>query len=258
MNFSPIIDALAIPADARVDQRVPKKLLLEYGTPTATDKRQIQDGIEEMHWVAALKPTNIGIPEYRDEVRGYLEIAVLTVHFRQAAKAIRIAELIHRAIPYPVLLVSGQSETVSFSCSHKRWSQAEAGKVVIEEVHRTRPFQIDSLGTQQTQFLASLALSVMPANDLYRLYQGWIDRLIGLEAASITGVYNLPDSAECSAILREGLETHARLLHELSTLRNQAMKEKQINRRVELNMAIKRLEGQLATVTDSLATRDCR
>ena len=258
MNFSPVIDALAIPTDARVDQRVPKKLLLEYGTPTAADKRQIQDGIEEIHWVAALKPTNIGIPEYRDEVREYLEIAVLTIYFRQAAKAIRIAELIHRAIPYPVLLVSGQSETVSLSCSHKRWSQAEAGKVVIEDVHRTRPFQIDSLETQETLFLASLALSAMPANDLYRLYQGWIDRLIGLEAASITGVYNLPNSTEHSANLREGLETHARLLHELSTLRNQATKEKQINRRVELNMTIKQLEGQLATVTDSLATRDCR
>ena len=270
MNFSPVIDALAIPIDARVDQRVPKKLLLEYGTPTAADKRQIQDGIEEMHWVAALKPTNIGIPEYRDEVREYLEIAVLTVHFRQAAKAIRIAELIHRAIPYPVLLVSAQSETVSLSCSHKRWSQAEAGKVVLEEGYP----QMTQIATDNGKsdkslthlrksassvdvscaFLASLALPTLPCGNLFTLYQGWIDRLIGLEAASITGVYNLLDSAERSAILREGLETHARLLHELSTLRNQATKEKQINRRVELNMTIKKLEGKLATITSNLAT----
>ena len=48
--------------DARVDQRVPKKLLLEHGAPTAADKRQINDGIEELLWVAALKPTTIGVP----------------------------------------------------------------------------------------------------------------------------------------------------------------------------------------------------
>ena len=125
MIFAPVIDALALPPDARVDQRVPKKLLLDQGVPTAADKRQIQDGIEEIHWIAALKPTNIGVPDYRDDVREYLEIAVLTVSFRQAAKPARLIELIHRAIPYPVVLLSGQSEKVSLSLAHKRWSQGE-------------------------------------------------------------------------------------------------------------------------------------
>ncbi len=74
-----VIAALALPAEARVDQRVPKKLLMEQGAPTAADKRQIQDGIEELRWVAALKPSNIGVPAYRDDVREYLEIAVLSV-----------------------------------------------------------------------------------------------------------------------------------------------------------------------------------
>ena len=36
------------PADTRVEQRVPKKLLLEQGAPTSADKRRIQDGIEEV------------------------------------------------------------------------------------------------------------------------------------------------------------------------------------------------------------------
>src|SRR5271165_4373579 len=132
MSFAPVIDALALPADARVDQRVPKKLLLEQGAPTAADKRQIQDGIEEMGWVAALKPTNIAVPAFRDEVREYLEIAVLTATLRASAKPTRLLELIHRAIPYPLLLLAAQKETVSLSVAHKRWSQGETGKVVIE------------------------------------------------------------------------------------------------------------------------------
>ena len=78
------IAALDLPASSRVDQRVPKKLLLENGAPTAADKRHINDGIEELLWLAALKPTTIGVPEYRDDVREYLEIAVLRLTLRAA------------------------------------------------------------------------------------------------------------------------------------------------------------------------------
>jgi len=252
MNFAPIIDALALPPGARVDQRVPKKLLLEQGAPTAADKRQIQDGIEEMHWIAALKPTNIGVPEYRDDVREYLEIAVLTVSFREAAKAARLVELIHRAIPYPVVLTSGQGEAVSFSLAHKRWSQGEAGKVVVEEVHRSSPFHPAALQTQETAFLTSLALSALPAGNLFALYQGWIDCLVGLEASRITGQFVVPDSSERSCALRDGLANHDCLQYELKALRAQAAKEKQVNRRVELNMTIKRLEAELADLKTKL------
>jgi hypothetical protein len=102
-------------------------------------------------------------------------------------------------------------------------------------------------------FLSSLALSTLPASNLFALYQGWIDRLVGLEAAHVTGAFTPPDSAEHLASLREGLGTHARLQQELTALRTQAGKEKQINRRVELNMTIKRLEGKMADITQSLA-----
>ncbi|OAI08083.1 DUF4391 domain-containing protein [Methylomonas methanica] len=253
MIFAPVIDALALPPDARVDQRVPKKLLLDQGVPTAADKRQIQDGIEDIHWIAALKPTNIGVPDYRDEVREYLEIAILTVTFRPAAKPTRLIELIHRAIPYPVVLLSSQNEKVSLSLVHKRWSQGEAGKVVIEDLHRTAAIDPNALAEPETLFLSNLALSTLPAADLFALYQAWIDRLAELEAASITGSFTPPTSAEHSTILRDGLANHARLQYELTTLRNQAAKEKQLNRRVELNMTIKRLEAELAELKTTLS-----
>ncbi len=82
-----LIHALALPPEAHVDQRIPKKLFQEHGAPTATDRRLLHEGIEEAHWIAALKPATVGTPAYRDEVREYLEIAVLTVALRTAARA---------------------------------------------------------------------------------------------------------------------------------------------------------------------------
>jgi len=252
MRFAPVINALALPPDARVDQRVPKKLLLEQGAPTAADKRQIQDGIEELLWVAALKPTNIAVPAFRDEVREYLEIAVLTATLRAGAKPTRLIELIHRAIPYPLVLVAAHGDTVTLSLAHKRWSQGETGKVVIEDVHRTAPFRPDAPTAEESSFLASLVLSGLPRRDLFTVYQGWLDRVAALEAARITGSFVPPDSPDRASALRDGLDTYARLQRDITVLRAQTEKETQVNRRVELNLEIKRLEAELAVTANTL------
>ena len=44
MKAAELIAALDLPG-ARVDRRVPKKLLVENGAPTAADKRRINEGI---------------------------------------------------------------------------------------------------------------------------------------------------------------------------------------------------------------------
>lgn len=252
MSFTRVIDALGLPADARVDQRVPKKLLTEHGAPTAADKRQIQDWIEELLWVAALKPTNIAVPDFRDDVREYLEIAVLTATLCAGAKPTRLIELIHRAIPYPVVLLTEQGGAINLSLAHKRWSQGEAGEVVIEDVRRTAPFDPKNPRAEEAQFLASLAVSRLPNRDLFALYQGWLDRVAALEAAQITGQFAPPDSDSRAQVLRDGLDAHARLQRELAALRAQAEKEKQLNRRVQLNLEIKLLEAKVAATEKTL------
>lgn len=251
MSFATVISALAIPNEALVDQRVPKKLLLEQGAATAADKRQIQDGIDEITWVAALKPTNIGVPVFRDSAREYLEIAVLTVALRSTAKPPRLIELIHRAIPYPLVLVTQHRDTVNLSLAHKRWSQGEAGKVVIEDVRQVL-LNTDTPVVEEASFLASLALSRLPASDLFALYEGFLVRLAGLEAARITGNFALADSAEHSSLLRGRLDKYVRLRRELAILRARADKEKQINRRVDLNLEINGLEAELAATQETL------
>ena len=251
MRFKAVIEALAIPRNAFVDQRVPKKLLVEQGAPTAADKRRIMDGIEELHWVAALKPTNIGVPAFKDASREYLEISVLTAELRATAKAPRLIELIHRTIPYPLLLVSVHNGTLGLSVAHKRWSQGEGGKVVVEEV-RQISLNAESPRPEESAFLENMALSRLPARDLFALYGGWHDRLAALEAARITGSFTLPESPERAAAVHEGLGSHARLKRDLAILRGRADKEKQLNRRGELNTEIKRLEAELAATQKTL------
>jgi Domain of unknown function (DUF4391) len=251
VNLSVIIEALALPSDAKVEQRIPKKLLVEQGAPTAFDKRQIQDGIDELHWVAALKPTNIGVPAFRDSEREYLEVAILAVSYRPEAKVARLTELIHRAVPYPVLLVSTfpdlDAACIGVSAAHKRFAQNEAGKFVVDEVLSINPIAEDAMELPNTQaFFGTLALSMLPTRDLFALYQGWLDSIVGFQASCITGQFAMPKSREETRKMRERMSQYLQILDELSALRTQAMKEKQMNRLVAFNTKIKRLESQLA------------
>jgi hypothetical protein len=66
MKIEDILDSLAIPSNARIDKRIPKKVLLDNVSFSTADKKLIQESIDEMQWVAALKATNIGVQQYRD------------------------------------------------------------------------------------------------------------------------------------------------------------------------------------------------
>jgi hypothetical protein len=246
VNAAAVIDALGLPSGARVDRRVPKTLLVEHGAPTAADKRRINEGIEEVQWVATLKPTTIGVPVLRDEVREYLEIAVLSVSLRTEAKVERLVELIHRAVPYPVFLVAVQGTYITLSLAHKRWSQGAAGATVLDGEPVAATLTESEQGGMEASFHEALSLARQPQADLYRLYQGWIDTLLALLAARVTGVFVAATTPVQAATRREALRECARLDAEIVRLRSAAAKEKQVSKQVALNVELKRAEAARA------------
>lgn len=252
MNADAILAALDLPASCRVDRRVPKTLLLENGAPTAADKRQINASIEELVWVAALKPTTIGVAEYRDAIREYLEIAVLRLTLRAGAKAQRLVELVHRAVPYPLLLITELGAQADLSAAHKRWAQNEAGKTVLDGELVVAELSPERDTGLWPAFSAALALGRQPRTALYALYQGWMDTLLALKAARVTGVFVLASDADHAAARREALRECARLDAEIARLGTAAAREKQMSRRVELNLELKRAEAARAAARERL------
>ncbi|NML89169.1 DUF4391 domain-containing protein [Sphingobium sp. TB-6] len=251
-DFLTIVNALGLPPGARVDARVPKKLLIEQGAPTAADKGAIQDGIDELQWFAACKPATIGVPTFSDDTREYLEIAVVGCAFRSGAKAARLIELMHRAIPYPLLLVTADEGGLAMSAAHKRHAQNEAGRTVIEQVVTASGLRAGALDSAQVAFLKSLALAQQPRTDLFALYAGWIARIEAINAACVTGVYAATDDHEAIDRRHEALDAHARLSKAIEGLRAKAKREKQLSRRVDLNLEIQRREADLAAYMNQL------
>ena len=239
-----IIAALQLPEQARVNQRVSKKLLIENLAPTAADRKQINEGIEEVQWIAALKPGNCGIPAYRDTQREYVEVAVLHLTLRPLARPTRLMELLHRAVPHPTLLIISTPESVQLSLSHKRWAQNEAGKTVLDGEITTAAFPIAPQIT--TAFLDAVSLERQPRSDLNVLYQGWIDTLLALQAAQHTGSFRTANNLLDATARRHALQACIELQGKIATLRAQAQKTKQIARQVELNLQLKQLQKALS------------
>jgi hypothetical protein len=245
VGIQAIFNALGLPPEARVGARVPKKLLFEQGAPTPADKRVIQEGIEELHWLAVCKPATIGVPAFVDDAREYLEIAVVACAFRPGAKAPRLIELIHRAIPYPVMLVTSDDDGVSLSVAHKRHAENEVGKVVIERVVLTGGLPTKLEAPEHLRFLEALSLVQQPRLNLCTLYDGWLTRIEALNAARLNGTFLATDDAASIVRRRNALEAHSQLTREIIGLRAKATREKQLNRRVDLNLEIQRREAEL-------------
>jgi hypothetical protein len=249
-----IVAALSLPASCRVDQRVPKKMLTEHSSAAAADRRLLTEGIAEAYWLAALKPTTIAVPAWRDEVRDYLELAVLTVELRashaQAAQRRRLGELIHRAVPYPVLLLVLTPDVVELSLAHKRVAQNEAGRIVLDG-------EMVSLVQVEEQlvpegFLTALATDRQPSQHLMAFYQGWMDTVIAAQAARVTGRFVVAATPGHAASRRAALREHQRLEQEAARLRALAAKEHQIAKRVEYNLALQKVQAGLLAAKEEL------
>lgn len=257
MTLDDLTGALGLPEATRVNQRVPKKLLAEQKVATPADRRQIQDGVEEVFWLAALKPHLIGVPTYEDAHRQYLELAVLRLSLKPGTKPGRLVELLHRAVPYPVLLLTRSDAGIGLSLVHLRRSQNEADKTVLDGelmaiTMPPEPAPGTGVAGIRADFCAAFALARQPQTDLHALYQGWMDTVAALDIARETGRFQPSPTREQAAARHQALQQCRELQARLQQLRTQAQKERQLARQVALNQELRTVLAQLQALQQRL------
>jgi hypothetical protein len=125
------------------------------------------------------------------------------------------------------------------------------GEVAITRTNATGPIS-EAHADPLSEFGRALALGRQPRTSLLALYQGWIDAILALEAAWITGRFMVAVSTAETAARRDALSEYARLEAEITRLRAKAEIETQLPRRVELNLEVKRLETEMGNSRDKL------
>jgi len=173
-------------------------------------------------------------------VREYLEIAVVRVTLKPQSKVARLLNLLHRAIPYPVVLLLEDAAHVSLSLAHKRWSHNAHDAVVLDG----DIIEIVWSGMVDGERGHALDLAKQPRAHLFDLYQGWMNVLVACLAAEITGTFALSQSRDTTVARRQVMLEYERLGAEMARLHSVAAKEKQVARLVDINMELKRAQAR--------------
>ncbi|MSU02341.1 DUF4391 domain-containing protein [Tissierella pigra] len=232
---------LNIPDNCFIGNTIYKKLFYENADLSTSDKSLFTDTIGKITWLYCLKSETINIAVYRDEERDYPEIEVVEIVLNKDYKLKRIAEIMMGTIPYPMLLIFKLEDKILFYVAHQRTNQSDSSKNTIEEFIATDWLESDN------DLFAKLDIKQMRFTNFYALYSDIVDYISIYNLSTImplkddiTGV----EARELSAKI-ENIE------QEITSLRAKLKKETQFNRKMELNIEIKRLELYLDKLTNN-------
>lgn len=290
MLLSKFYEYLDLPEKSFLGSRVAKKQLIENSKLSTADKKAVQEDIESIVWRNTLKNSTVNISPYFCEVNShdangqevkaqdlspeaesyileYSEIALIEVTIRSEKRVKKIAELIQRAIPYPLILVlhlkhvtpESESTSLFLNLATKRLSKADNSKLKVERFYHTQAFTNELL-TQNSiseKFFKSLSVNNQSFINFYEFYMGWVKQFIALEKSKLTDSFE-PEAShsvdiEQAKVQAQTLDSIASLEAKLSSVRQKIKQENQINRKVELNIQAQKIKQELAQLTAELS-----
>ena len=235
---------MAIPEACLLGNRVYKKLFYENGQLTVTDKKSFSDDIVTIYWRYTLKPETINIARFQDDERDYPEIAILQVNLKENKHYKRIAQIIQRAIPYPLLIVFSNGSCLALAVADKRLSRADLDKITVVAFYETEWIDLENQTEAEQEFIESCAIRYFSYQNFYAFYGDLTTRIIAFNCAKLSGSFSLDSDLPREQRI-ENLNTIRQAQQKLIELRSELKKESQFNRQVALNVQIKQLTQEI-------------
>lgn len=216
----------AYPKQAEFNRPVPKTKIYAHARPSKRVKELFVAQVGEILWKYKLSPETINLPPRK----GINEIQVFELALRTPQLDPAVLQAIDKAIPFPLVFQLTYEGQVSFAASHKRPSEADASKWVIEASFLT---ELQPLDAERPPLPVAL--------DLAGLYEQIVRRHIPLTPrAGETLAEQVARYNALTAKRRAQRQLEARLAQ-----------EKQFNRKVELNAQVRQLNAELALLQHS-------
>ena len=235
---------LALPEACFLGKRVYKKLFYENAALSAADKKAFSEDILDIQWCYTLKPETIAIARYEDNDREYHEIALMQVNLKNDQHSKRLAQIIQRAIPYPLLIVFTQGSRFALNVADKRINQADREKIRVDAFYDTDWLDLKHLSATETDFIDSCAVRQLSYQHFYAFYADLMARIIALNCSKVSGRYTLASELSRDEQV-DWLNKIRQTELKLQSLRVDLKKESQFNRQVQLNIQIKQVAKQL-------------
>jgi hypothetical protein len=255
--MSKINQILQLPEGYLVNKKITKAFFKRNFDLTLSERKLLEDAdiIQQIDWVASIKPQNSNISSYSDELRSFEEVQVISVTIGGKSElskyAPRVIELIQKYIPYAVFLVVLNDECAVFNTTEKRINLNDATKRTKERSLSTDMIRLEKPTAEQQAFLSSCAFEKLEKANLQALYLSYTASIASLQAAKLTGEFvNRPiERIEADVKLMEEID---RIEAEIIQLANLAKKETQLNTQVQLNTEVQLRRKKLETLKANL------
>lgn len=217
------------PANAAFGRVLPKNKIYEHASPPTGLKELFIRQVEQIIWKYKLAPETINLPA----TQAVPEIQIFHVTLKNGELREDVMRCIDKAIPFPIifeLYYDGKCKNIA---CYKRPNEADSTKWVVSEYF-------------STEWIVEVTVrEPLPvALDLGALYEKLLSSLMPYPAIG----------NECLQDRVERMEKICARQRELEKLEARLHKEKQFNRKVEINAEIRNIKREIATMTTATTT----
>lgn len=217
---------IGLPKSTEFGRKIPKKKLYEKLNVDSPLKRAFVEQISGVYWQNKLAPSTIRLPAGRNVA----EIEVLEIRLTGAHLDEVVLRRLDTYIPYHLLFLLENCGRYQAWISYKEVSASDPAKFKVDRFYHTDWMQ-ESV----------LPLAVEGLN-LDQVYENFVRQVAG------TDLISSPSDGET---LKESVEKSVRRLaleKKISALQTKIRREKQLNKRMQMNAELKKLKLELTRV----------
>lgn len=208
------------PKAALFGRKVPKSKIYEHAAPSSKVKDSFVREIEKITWAYKLSPATINLPASD----GVNEIQVFVISLRTGDLSPGVLNTIDKAIPSPIFFELKYDGRTKYAASYKRPSEADKSKWVVSCYFHSDWLKDDSPTSELPVVL-----------NMGALYRSFLESLSPLPFRQRENLDSLVSRIDLLRVKER----------EAQKLENRIRKEKQFNRRVELNRKLNALKQEI-------------
>lgn len=213
---------IGLPQSTEFNKRIPKQKFYENLTVSASLKQSFVDQIKTIYWRNKIAASTVNIAEGNDVE----EIEVFEIKLTGENIDEGILKQMDKEIPYHILFLLEFNGKYQAWIGYKEEAQSGSSAFKVNKYYHTDWLRADDLSVK------------MEGLSLDAIYENFVRQIAGEQLGEANTTESLKDSVE-KDLQKQTLEK------QIATLKSKMKKEKQFNKKIELNNEIKKLNKEL-------------
>ncbi|MBD8070001.1 DUF4391 domain-containing protein [Bacillus sp. PS06] len=231
-------------------------MFYDFADINKKEKTAITKYIERMELTYLLTPTTINIQAFINEEYHYEGVMIVTAHLKDGITEtdIRVLEeVIHRALPHPVVITFSLQNKILLSTCMKRLNKVNKTNVVLGTIHQTNWIDGEMSNSVVTPFLQSLQLIHLSFINFYEFYKDIDMAVEAFQNTDTIGAFKIikedEEREEQKSLIHQIQETE----QSIARIKTAIKKETQFNKKVELNIKVQELTRDMENLKNNVS-----